>query len=86
MTSTYDKVPAFPPPSCSCFHSIVLTSLHVLCMFAAAPLFLSFVLTKQVLDGRSFTETETAGMLLALLLAGQHSSSTVSSWLGFFIA
>ena len=41
---------------------------------------------EKVLDGRKFTETEVAGMLLALLLAGQHSSSTVSSWLGFFIA
>eukprot|EP00048_Salpingoeca_helianthica_P014852 m.223878 g.223878 ORF g.223878 m.223878 type:complete len:511 (-) comp16344_c0_seq1:445-1977(-) len=41
---------------------------------------------EKVLDGRPFNETETAGMLLALLLAGQHSSSTVTSWLGFFIA
>lgn len=32
------------------------------------------------------TDDEIAGMLIGLLLAGQHTSSTTSSWLGFFIA
>ena len=37
-------------------------------------------------SGRNLTEDEIAGMLIALLLAGQHTSSTTSAWLGFFIA
>ncbi|EDV26239.1 uncharacterized protein TRIADDRAFT_22681, partial [Trichoplax adhaerens] len=37
-------------------------------------------------SGRKLTEDEIAGMLIALLLAGQHTSSTTSSWLGFFIS
>ncbi|KJE95106.1 cytochrome P450 [Capsaspora owczarzaki ATCC 30864] len=37
-------------------------------------------------DGRPLTNDEIAGMLIGLLLAGQHTSSTTSSWLGFFIA
>nr|XP_013042429.2 leucine-rich repeat and death domain-containing protein 1 isoform X3 [Anser cygnoides] len=37
-------------------------------------------------DGRPLTDDEIAGMLIGLLLAGQHTSSTTSAWLGFFIA
>ncbi|XP_030056064.1 lanosterol 14-alpha demethylase [Microcaecilia unicolor] len=37
-------------------------------------------------DGRALTDDEIAGMLLGLLLAGQHTSSTTSAWLGFFLA
>jgi len=37
-------------------------------------------------DGRPLTDDEVAGMLIGLLLAGQHTSSTTSSWLGFFLA
>lgn len=37
-------------------------------------------------DGRSLTDDEIAGMLIGLLLAGQHTSSTTSSWMGFFLA
>ncbi|XP_062982889.1 lanosterol 14-alpha demethylase-like isoform X2 [Elgaria multicarinata webbii] len=37
-------------------------------------------------DGRQLTDDEIAGMLIGLLLAGQHTSSTTCTWLGFFIA
>uniref|UniRef100_A0A6Q2YBW8 Lanosterol 14-alpha demethylase n=1 Tax=Esox lucius TaxID=8010 RepID=A0A6Q2YBW8_ESOLU len=37
-------------------------------------------------DGRPLNDDEIAGMLIGLLLAGQHTSSTTSSWLGFFLA
>ncbi|KAM6101409.1 lanosterol 14-alpha demethylase [Theristicus caerulescens] len=37
-------------------------------------------------DGRPLTDDEIGGMLIGLLLAGQHTSSTTSAWLGFFIA
>ncbi|MED6273438.1 hypothetical protein CHARACLAT_006372 [Characodon lateralis] len=37
-------------------------------------------------DGRSLTDDEIAGMLIGLLLAGQHTSSTTSAWMGFFLA
>ncbi|KAG8511234.1 Lanosterol 14-alpha demethylase [Galemys pyrenaicus] len=37
-------------------------------------------------DGRPLTDDEVAGMLIGLLLAGQHTSSTTSAWTGFFLA
>ncbi|XP_077363808.1 lanosterol 14-alpha demethylase isoform X3 [Festucalex cinctus] len=37
-------------------------------------------------DGRPLSDDEVAGMLIGLLLAGQHTSSTTSAWLGFFLA
>ncbi|MGH0122967.1 UNVERIFIED_CONTAM: hypothetical protein FKN15_077621 [Acipenser sinensis] len=37
-------------------------------------------------DGRPLNDDEIAGMLIGLLLAGQHTSSTTSAWLGFFLA
>uniref|UniRef100_A0A7M4F4F4 Lanosterol 14-alpha demethylase n=1 Tax=Crocodylus porosus TaxID=8502 RepID=A0A7M4F4F4_CROPO len=37
-------------------------------------------------DDRLLTDDEIAGMLIGLLLAGQHTSSTTSAWLGFFLA
>ncbi|KAK7109246.1 lanosterol 14-alpha demethylase-like [Littorina saxatilis] len=37
-------------------------------------------------SGRSLTDDEIAGMLIGLLLAGQHTSSTTSTWLLFFLA
>ncbi|XP_053118321.1 lanosterol 14-alpha demethylase isoform X2 [Hemicordylus capensis] len=37
-------------------------------------------------DGRCLTDDEIAGLLIGLLLAGQHTSSTTSTWLGFFLA
>ncbi|KAM4874962.1 lanosterol 14-alpha demethylase-like [Thomomys bottae] len=37
-------------------------------------------------DGRPLTDDEVAGMLIVLLLAGQHTSSSASAWLGFFLA
>ncbi|EGD77209.1 lanosterol 14-alpha-demethylase [Salpingoeca rosetta] len=40
---------------------------------------------KKVLDGRTMTDNEVAGLLIALLMAGQHTSSTVSSWLISFV-
>jgi len=32
------------------------------------------------------TDDEIAGMLIGLLMAGQHTSSSTSSWLGVFLA
>ncbi|XP_076461932.1 lanosterol 14-alpha demethylase-like [Babylonia areolata] len=37
-------------------------------------------------SGRHLTDDEIAGMLIGLLLAGQHTSSTTSTWLLFFLA
>uniref|UniRef100_A0A3P9J5T5 Lanosterol 14-alpha demethylase n=1 Tax=Oryzias latipes TaxID=8090 RepID=A0A3P9J5T5_ORYLA len=37
-------------------------------------------------DGRPLDDEEIAGMLIGLLLAGQHTSSTTSAWMGFFLA
>lgn len=37
-------------------------------------------------DGRPLNDNEIAGMLIGLLLAGQHTSSTTSTWMGFFMA
>ncbi|KAM8884777.1 lanosterol 14-alpha demethylase [Synchiropus picturatus] len=37
-------------------------------------------------DGRPLDDDEIAGMLIGLLLAGQHTSSTTSAWMGFFMA
>ncbi|CAG5885697.1 unnamed protein product [Menidia menidia] len=37
-------------------------------------------------DGRPLSDEEIAGMLIGLLLAGQHTSSTTSAWMGFFLA
>jgi len=37
-------------------------------------------------SGRPFNDDEIAGMLIGLLMAGQHTSSTTGSWMGFFIA
>ncbi|XP_034017218.1 lanosterol 14-alpha demethylase [Thalassophryne amazonica] len=37
-------------------------------------------------DGRPLDDNEIAGMLIGLLLAGQHTSSTTSAWMGFFLA
>jgi sterol 14-demethylase len=40
---------------------------------------------KKVLNQRTMNDSEVSGMLIALLMAGQHSSSTVSSWLMSFV-
>lgn len=37
-------------------------------------------------DGQSLTDNEVVGMMIGLLLAGQHTSSTTSAWLGFYLA
>uniref|UniRef100_A0A8D3CKL0 Lanosterol 14-alpha demethylase n=1 Tax=Scophthalmus maximus TaxID=52904 RepID=A0A8D3CKL0_SCOMX len=37
-------------------------------------------------DGRPLNDSEIAGMLIGLLLAGQHTSSTTSAWMGFFLS
>ena len=37
-------------------------------------------------DGRSLTDSEITGLLIGLLMAGQHTSSSTSSWIGFFLA
>ncbi|ELU17794.1 hypothetical protein CAPTEDRAFT_173561 [Capitella teleta] len=37
-------------------------------------------------SGRHLTDDEIAGMMIGLLLAGQHTSSTTSTWMAFFLA
>uniref|UniRef100_A0A665TQ23 Lanosterol 14-alpha demethylase n=1 Tax=Echeneis naucrates TaxID=173247 RepID=A0A665TQ23_ECHNA len=37
-------------------------------------------------DGHPLNDNEIAGMLIGLLLAGQHTSSTTSAWMGFYLA
>ena len=37
-------------------------------------------------NGRPLTDAEITGMLIGLLMAGQHTSSTTSAWLGFYLA
>jgi len=37
-------------------------------------------------EGRPLSDDEISGMLIGLLLAGQHTSSTTGSWLAFFLA
>ncbi|XP_055337265.1 lanosterol 14-alpha demethylase-like [Paramacrobiotus metropolitanus] len=37
-------------------------------------------------DGRQLSDDEIAGMLIGLLMAGQHTSSTTGAWLGFYIS
>ncbi|XP_014661368.1 PREDICTED: lanosterol 14-alpha demethylase-like [Priapulus caudatus] len=37
-------------------------------------------------NGSHLTDQEIVGMLIGLLMAGQHTSSTTSAWLGFFIS
>ncbi|XP_062503203.1 lanosterol 14-alpha demethylase-like [Corticium candelabrum] len=47
---------------------------------------LTFLMTTEYRDGRKLTDDEIAGLLIGLLMAGQHTSSTTSAWLGFFLA
>ncbi|XP_049329487.1 lanosterol 14-alpha demethylase isoform X5 [Astyanax mexicanus] len=47
---------------------------------------LQTLMDAQYKDGRPLNDDEIAGMLIGLLLAGQHTSSTTSAWLGFFLA
>ncbi|KCV67638.1 hypothetical protein H696_05925 [Fonticula alba] len=36
-------------------------------------------------DGRSLSEVEVAGLMIALLMAGQHTSSTSATWFGLYL-
>lgn len=40
---------------------------------------------QNVYGGRQMTEEEIAGLLIAVLFAGQHTSSITSSWTGYFM-
>jgi sterol 14-demethylase len=37
-------------------------------------------------DGHGLSDEEIVGMMIGLLMAGQHTSSTTSAWLGFYLA
>lgn len=41
---------------------------------------------KNAYGGRQLNSDEVTGLLIALLFAGQHTSSTVSAWTGYFLA
>uniref|UniRef100_A0A8C2EZ50 Lanosterol 14-alpha demethylase n=1 Tax=Cyprinus carpio TaxID=7962 RepID=A0A8C2EZ50_CYPCA len=47
---------------------------------------LLWIIDSMYLNGRPLNDDEIAGMLIGLLLAGQHTSSTTSAWMGFFLA
>ena len=47
--------------------------------------FLTTKYKKSVEDGRGLNDVEVSGLLIALLMAGQHTSSTTSAWFGFFV-
>lgn len=40
---------------------------------------------QNVLGGRQLTEEEITGLLIAVLFAGQHTSSITSSWTGYYM-
>lgn len=40
---------------------------------------------QNVYGGRQMTEEEITGLLIAVLFAGQHTSSITSSWTGYFM-
>jgi sterol 14-demethylase len=40
---------------------------------------------QNVYNGRQMTEEEITGLLIAVLFAGQHTSSITSSWTGYFM-
>lgn len=44
------------------------------------------ILSSSIRDGRSPNDEEIVGMLIGFLLAGQHTSTTTSAWMGFFLA
>ncbi|KAK0136477.1 Lanosterol 14-alpha demethylase [Merluccius polli] len=48
--------------------------------------FLQTLIDATYKDGHSLSDDEIAGLLIGLLLAGQHTSSTTSSWMTFFLA
>lgn len=41
---------------------------------------------RKVYDGRATTDSEITGLLIALLFAGQHTSSITSTWTGLYLA
>lgn len=47
---------------------------------------ISTLMTNTYRDGTELTPEQVAGLCIATLLAGQHTSSTTSAWMGFFIA
>ncbi|XP_072029880.1 lanosterol 14-alpha demethylase-like [Amphiura filiformis] len=47
---------------------------------------LQILIDSKYKNGKHLTDEEIAGMCIGLLLAGQHTSSTTSAWLGFFLA
>lgn len=40
---------------------------------------------QNVLGGRQLSEDEIAGLLIAVLFAGQHTSSITSAWTGYYM-
>ena len=48
--------------------------------------FLHVLIHSQYKSGRGLSDEEIAGMLIAMLMAGQHTSSTTSAWLILFLA
>jgi sterol 14-demethylase len=47
---------------------------------------LNFLINTTYKNGRPLTNEEITGLLIGLLMAGQHTSSSTSSWLGFYLA
>lgn len=47
---------------------------------------LNILINSKYKDGRTLSDGEITGMLIGLLMAGQHTSSTTSAWFGYFVA
>ena len=57
----------------------------VLLLLTQNPLMLPMTRYQNVYGGRSTTDEEIAGLLIASLFAGQHTSSITASWTGLFM-
>ena len=55
---------------------------HVICTSSVS----AYIIHIMLRDGQPVTDDEIVGMLIGLLLAGQHTSSSTTAWLGFFLA
>lgn len=66
------------------FHCLLGCAFFLKIMVRVVKLYLILLLYNR--DGRHLDDEEIAGMMIGLLMAGQHTSSTTSAWLGFFLA
>ena len=71
----------------TCIYNPVNYSIHCMCVHKILQYTCIYIIVHNVCrDGGSVSDDEIVGMLIGFLLAGQHTSSTTSAWLGFFLA